>query len=364
MSSVIVEETFGFSCIVCGVWQKPIPQSQCLSLRDFGELQQQRRQQMVLMNQVRLFQQVVSRGLAFIRENFHFGELWELQGCTDPEKAERSHHHPTGPVCWSTGPEGSSEPRGTIPCSPGTSPGLRTALPQLPHWAQVTAPAGAAPRPWCGSDTAWAQGPRTVTMGRVTRNSDHGHGDHSHGDHGNNDCGQGDHGPGDHGAEHLSSGSTVPAAILPSWSMWHQGSHAAGREQWGKRCISIWEAFLYSAEQKLLQKAQTCSTRSFWQGKCTSLNQKSSHLKGFTIESIIRSGIACFAFIILFRWLFWIQNFVAQKCRNKPYFYQSFLGSEASLVENTCLSFLSKQWGCIYVQKKGENKQNKKSMLR
>lgn len=32
MSSVIVEETFAFSAIICGVWQKPIPQGWCLSL--------------------------------------------------------------------------------------------------------------------------------------------------------------------------------------------------------------------------------------------------------------------------------------------------------------------------------------------
>lgn len=80
----------------------------------------------------------------------------------------------------------------------------------------------------------------TGTTGRVTMDSDHGEGDHRHSDHRQvtmgrvtteSDHGQGDHRPGDHRAEHLSSGSAVPAAILPSWSVWHHGSHTEGREQ-------------------------------------------------------------------------------------------------------------------------------------
>lgn len=35
MSSLIVEETFGFSGIICSLWQKPIPLSWCLSVSEF-----------------------------------------------------------------------------------------------------------------------------------------------------------------------------------------------------------------------------------------------------------------------------------------------------------------------------------------
>lgn len=35
MSSVIVAEIFGFSAMVCGVWQKPMPQGRCLSPCEF-----------------------------------------------------------------------------------------------------------------------------------------------------------------------------------------------------------------------------------------------------------------------------------------------------------------------------------------
>lgn len=129
---------------------------------------------MVSLNQVWLFQQVVSRGLAFIRGNFHFGEFWELQGWMHrPREGWVEPPSTNSPVCCSTSPRGTSEPWGNVPCSPGTSPGLGTALPLLPHQAQPTAPAGDALHPWHSSNTAWAQGPRagwpwTVTMGRVT----------------------------------------------------------------------------------------------------------------------------------------------------------------------------------------------------
>lgn len=302
MSSMIEEKTFGFSCIICGVRQKPISQSWCLSLCEFWRIAAAKE----AINSFNEPAQAVPaggyQGFSFYQRTFPLWKILGVAGTYRPRQDRagwpslNGHHVPEHQPC-----------RHPVPQTTGTCP--PAALEPSPPPGDSTATA-ATPSQTCCHSPSWGCSPARGHGKALTLpgHRDHGHGDHGHSDHGNrdhghNDHGQGDHGhgdhthrdhrlrdyrpedhehsdhghgdhrqgdhsprnhgpkdhghgdqgPGDHGAEQLSSASAVQAAILTSWSVWHHRSHEASREQWGKHYISIWEAFLYSAKQKLLQ---------------------------------------------------------------------------------------------------------------
>lgn len=138
---------------------------------------------MVLTNQVRLFLQVVSRGLAFI---WAISTVENSESCraTRGQRGPSHHHPPEGlgvmgnvPAAQSgdsndrDSPAGDSKAMGNVPAALGTAqsgehPGVGTALSLLPQPAQLSTSQG------CSLAMA------------LPGHSDHGHSDHRHSDHG------------------------------------------------------------------------------------------------------------------------------------------------------------------------------------